>query len=44
MENTHVKDMIRDKEFLIVDVNNEISGVNDNIASISDILSRLENT
>jgi hypothetical protein len=37
LENTHVKDIIIGMEIQIVDVHNEISIVNNNIASVSDI-------
>jgi hypothetical protein len=43
-ENTIVKDAIRELGFLIVDIHHEISGVNDNMASISEILTRLDDT
>jgi predicted nucleic acid-binding Zn-ribbon protein len=44
LKNIHAKETIRDFENAIVDVNNEISGFNNNITSVSEILSGLENT
>jgi hypothetical protein len=43
LANTHVKETIWGIESDIVDIHNEISGVNDNITSISEILIGLEN-
>jgi N-methylhydantoinase B/oxoprolinase/acetone carboxylase alpha subunit len=43
-ENSIIKDSIRYLDYQMVDIHHEISGVNDNIASISEILTRLNGT